>query len=89
MDEKAFRAAREAEGYTQFAVVEWEPGRVNETHTHDFTASAFLLDGRITVETADESTTCRAAGDTFTLGAGIPHREVVGPDGVKFLVARK
>ncbi|MEQ9640911.1 MAG: cupin domain-containing protein [Alphaproteobacteria bacterium] len=88
MDQQAFKAAREAEGYTEFAVREWAAGTVNDDHTHDFSASALVLDGELTIECADGTTTCRA-GDTFALDAGIPHKETVGGAGVKFLVARK
>ncbi len=89
MDEVSFKQAREAEGYSVFKVVRWDPDTVNAVHTHDFGAHILVLDGEITVVTEDgQSTICRA-GDTFALNSGIPHAETVGPNGVKILSARK
>ncbi len=89
MDEASFKAKAEAEGYGNFAIRDWEPGLVNEMHTHDFSASILVLAGELTVTCEDGSTkTCRA-GDTNSLTAGIPHAEVVGPEGVRFISGRK
>lgn len=88
MDEQAFRADLATRGYETFVTREWEPGLVNDTHTHDFTAAALVLDGEIRIETESETCVCRA-GDTFELAAGIPHKEIIGPQGVTFLVGRK
>lgn len=87
MDEKAFRAEQARRGCTEFHVRDWAPGTVNDSHAHDFAASILVLAGEITVETKDGTTTCHA-GDTFSLDAGVPHTERIGPDGVRFLSAR-
>lgn len=89
MDEATFRAKAESEGYGDFAIRDWEPGLTNDMHTHDFSASILVLEGELTVTCEDGSTkTCRA-GDTNSLAAGIPHTELVGPEGVKFISGRK
>ena len=88
MDSKAFQTAREAEGYAGFVERDWPAGTVNDDHAHEFAAAAIVLDGEITIRTDNGVTTCRV-GDTFQLDAGIPHKEVVGPTGVRFLVGRK
>lgn len=88
MDEATYVKRLEAEGYKDIGVIEWEAGRVNDTHTHDFTARAYVLQGALTVDCDSESTTCNA-GDDFTLAAGISHVERVGPDGVKFVFGKK
>ena len=36
MDKAAFRKMLADEGYEAAVEVAWEPGTVNETHTHDF-----------------------------------------------------
>jgi quercetin dioxygenase-like cupin family protein len=88
MDEQTFKRQIEADGYDQAAMVEWEPGTFNDTHTHDFSAALLVLSGEITVKTDAGETTCRAE-DTFSLAAGVPHSETIGADGVRFLVGRK
>lgn len=88
MQESEFRAKLKAGGYADARLVEWEPNTVNDTHTHDFDASVLVLDGEITVVTADDTCTCRA-GDTFALDAGILHSEIIGEDGVRFLSGRR
>jgi quercetin dioxygenase-like cupin family protein len=89
MKEQAFRKLLAKEGYGEGAVRDWAAGTFNDTHSHDFSAKVLVLDGEITVTTADgRATTCRA-GDTFQLAAGTPHQERVGPDGVRFLGGRK
>lgn len=88
MNEKSFRKRLQAEGYAEGPIIEWAPNTFNDTHTHEFSASVLVLDGEITVTTADGATTCRA-NDTFRLAAGTPHSEQVGPDGVRFLSGRK
>ena len=88
MDQDAFKAGLRARGYETFLTREWAPGLINDTHSHEFSAAALVLDGEIRIETAEETCICRP-GDTFELGAGIPHKEIIGPQGVKFLVGRK
>ena len=88
MTESEFRAYVAAHGYDAPEIVERPGGVENEDHTHDFSAAAFILDGEITVITADSAQTCRA-GDHFELASGIEHHERYGPAGSKFLIARK
>ncbi len=88
MDEQAFREQVKRDGYGEPELIEWDAGTVNDTHTHDFAATIYVLSGEITVATDEEDRTCRA-GDTGSLGTGVPHTERIGPDGVTFLVARK
>lgn len=88
MDEIGFKERLKRDGYAEGGIVEWAPNTFIDTHTHEFSASVLVLDGEITVKTADGATTCRK-GDTFRLAAGTPHSEQVGPDGVRFLSGRK
>lgn len=88
MQEAEYRARLAQGGYAEAQRIEWAANTVNDTHTHDFGAFLLVLDGEITVATADRTTTCRA-GDTFALDAGIPHSETVGPAGVTFLSGRR
>jgi quercetin dioxygenase-like cupin family protein len=89
MDEASFRRDRAAEGYEDFNLIDWPAGQLNDMHTHEFGAHALILEGEITVTTEDgKATTCRS-GDTFALAGGIRHEEIVGPNGVKLISARK
>ena len=88
MDETMFRDQALEEGYAEPVVLEYEPDKVIDTHTHDFAASLLILSGKITVTREDGATSCNT-GDTFRLAKGVPHSEKAGPEGVRFLVARK
>lgn len=88
MDEAQFRTKLAQGGYEVGEVTDLAPGATKDTHAHDFSAMILVLDGEITVTTADGDTTCRA-GETFSLAAGIPHSERIGADGVRFLAGRK
>ena len=88
MNEAAFRDQAKIEGYDEPEIVEKEANITNQEHTHDFAASALILAGQVSVVTAAGTTTC-CVGDTFSLDGGIPHREEYGPEGARFLVARR
>ncbi len=88
MDEAQYRQQLAEQGYGEPSLVEWDAGTVNDTHSHEFSASILVLDGEITVTLADGTVTC-GPGDTFALAAGIPHAETVGLEGVRFLAGRK
>lgn len=87
MNVEAFRADAARRGYGEIAEVAWRPGYAAETHTHDFGATLFVLEGEVTVGLDGRTVTCRA-GERFTLAAGAPHSERAGPDGARFLVGR-
>lgn len=89
MDEAAFRQQMKSEGYEKIDVIEWDSTVSNELHSHEFAASAMVLSGELTVTTADGKATTCGAHDTFALAANVPHAEQVGPEGVRFIVARK
>ena len=88
MNEQEFRQRVEQEGYGEIGEQSLEADRVTDEHTHDFSAAAFVLSGQLSGATSEGTTTCRA-GDSFFLEADVPHSEIVGSDGVRFLFARK
>ena len=57
-------------------------------HAHDFDVEALVIEGEITLACNGESKTYRA-GDRFSMAAGIPHKEVIGPEGVRYVVGRR
>jgi len=88
MTEEQFRAQLVSQGFTDIEVLEREANLSNDDHTHDFTASALILDGEISVTTAEGTTTC-GVGDTFMLDGGVVHHETYGPQGARFLLGRR
>ncbi|MBT3699880.1 MAG: cupin [Alphaproteobacteria bacterium] len=88
MTEQEFRDKAHQDGYAEPNLVDWEANLVNEEHTHDFSARIFVLSGELKVVCADRTSVCQA-GDNDALAAGTPHAEYAGPEGVKFLAARK
>lgn len=88
MDERTFRDEASRDGYADPVLIEWEAGTFNDTHTHEFAARIFVLSGEMTVKTPERETTC-GGGDSEGLEFGVPHSERIGPEGVRFLVARK
>jgi len=77
-----------SKGFPEPSVIEREANLVTTDHVHDYTACALILDGEISVVTADGTTTCRS-GDTFSLDSGIPHHEEYGPQGARLLFSRR
>lgn len=87
MNADAFRAKAARRGMGPVAETAWAPETVNPPHAHDFAAMLLMLDGEIEVTVGGRTHRC-AAGDTFSLAAGVTHSERAGPRGARFLVAR-
>ena len=81
-----FEAALLADGYTS-ETRETAADHATPMHTHPFDVRAMVLEGDITLTTAEGSTTYRP-GDVFTMAAGRLHSEGIGPNGVKNLAGR-
>jgi len=88
MDRREFEALLAAERFEQVVTVEREPGGSMDLHSHPFEAKALVIEGELSIRTAHEERVYRA-GEVFHLLADVPHSEVFGPGGVKYLVGRK
>ena len=88
MNETTFRVMLASKGFPEPAVIEREANLVTTDHVHDFTACALILDGEISVVTAERTPTC-GPGDTFTLDSGITHHEEYGPQGARLLFSNR
>jgi quercetin dioxygenase-like cupin family protein len=86
MTPDAFEVALLRDGYTADARV-IAPGHATPQHTHPFHVRGLVLEGDITLSTAEGSRTYRP-GEVFTMQAGCPHAETIGPNGVRNLVGR-
>ncbi len=88
MDASAFELRLRTEGYPEIRSNEMPPNRHNPEHTHPFDVLALVLEGDITLTVEGEARIYRA-GDEFSMKAGCPHAEDVGPGGVKYLAGRR
>lgn len=88
MNEATFRVMLASKGFPEPTVIEREANLVTSDHVHDYTACALILDGRISVVTADRTTTC-GPGDIFSLDGGITHHEEYGPAGARLLFSKR
>ncbi len=88
MNEATFRVMLASKGFPEPTVIEREANLVTTDHVHDYTACALILDGQISVVTADRTTTC-GPGDIFSLDGGITHHEEYGPAGARLLFSKR
>ncbi|MBK6660783.1 MAG: AraC family ligand binding domain-containing protein [Proteobacteria bacterium] len=88
MNEATFRVMLASKGFPEPTVIEREANLVTTDHVHDYTACALILDGQISVVTADRTTTC-GPGDIFSLDGGITHHEQYGPAGARLLFSKR
>ena len=76
------------EGYPDPVEVLREPNGHLDHHTHPFEVKALVLSGSIEL-TINGSTSHYSAGSVFHLGFEELHSETYGPQGVRYLAARK
>jgi quercetin dioxygenase-like cupin family protein len=88
MDRREFEALLAAERFEQGMTVERDPGGSMDLHSHPFEAKALVIEGELSIRTAQGERLYRA-GEVFHLLAAVPHSETFGPGGVKYLVGRK
>ena len=88
MDRHAFESRLKSEGYPEIRTNELPPNRRNPEHSHPFDVLAMVLEGEITLTVEGAARTYRP-GDEFSMKAGCPHAEDIGPAGVKYLVGRR
>jgi quercetin dioxygenase-like cupin family protein len=86
MTEAEFRAELASHGVEPY-IAEWQPGRFNAEHAHDFTARGYVLTGEFTL-TYDGVAHLQPAGSDFKLAAGITHTELAGAEGTKIIAGR-
>ncbi|MEQ9328016.1 MAG: hypothetical protein RJQ21_12075 [Rhodospirillales bacterium] len=92
MTEADYLASLAPKGYGEAVGKTWEPGLLNDTHTHDVALYLYIRQGAMTLDVgagAAMLTTACGPGDVIEVPAGVAHVERVGPGGVSFLVARK
>jgi mannose-6-phosphate isomerase-like protein (cupin superfamily) len=87
MNRAEFEAELQREGY-EVSEGEIAPNERRQAHAHGYDVRLLVLDGSITLVFGDDR---RAFGpnDTCYVPAGLTHEELIGADGVKYLVGRR
>lgn len=83
-----FRTAALARGFDEVLERHWQPGTVLDTHTHDFSVDALVVQGEMWL-TVGADTRRLLPGDRFTLDRAVPHAERYGDQGATYWVARR
>ncbi|MEO5772149.1 MAG: AraC family transcriptional regulator [Burkholderiaceae bacterium] len=83
-----FEQAARRRGITAVLERRWPADTVLAEHTHDFAASALLVQGRMWL-TVGAATRELGPGDRFELDAGTEHAERYGSEGATYWVARR
>ena len=82
-----FEAAARARGCDEVIKREWPALTVLESHSHNFTARALVVQGEMWL-TVGDATRHMVPGDRFELDREVPHSERYGPEGATYWVAR-
>lgn len=88
MSKTQFIKMLQQEGYPEPVEVQREPNGHLDDHTHPFEVKALILEGAIEL-IIHGSTKTYESGDIFHLGLEEVHAETYGPQGVRYLAARK
>ena len=84
----SFSAAANEAGFHEVLERHWEAGKVLDTHSHPFDASAQVVQGEMWL-TVGASTRHLRVGDSFELDRDVPHAERYGDEGATYWVARR
>ena len=88
MERTKFETEACEQGYAEIVDRRMEANTLKPEHAHEFDARLLVLEGAIMIAAAGTERTYRA-GDTFSMSAGCRHSERSGPDGARYLAARR
>jgi quercetin dioxygenase-like cupin family protein len=88
MERVAFEDEIQQQGYGEIVDRHMAASTLNPEHAHEFDARLLVLEGAMTIAAEGSERTYRA-GDTFAMAAGCRHTEHSGPDGARYLAARR
>ena len=83
-----FESVLRRDGFDDVRRSQIPAGTVIAEHAHPFDVRALVLNGEITL-TVEGVDYAYREGDIFVMPAGHPHAEIIGPDGVDYLVGRR
>lgn len=87
MNEDRFRSELEDSGF-ECSHFEIEPNRQRKDHSHPWHARLLVLEGELTMVTADGEESI-GAGATCAMAAHRLHAEITGPTGARGLIGKK
>ncbi|MBU3723916.1 MAG: cupin [Burkholderiaceae bacterium] len=88
MQQQEFLASIRQNGFADPVELIREANGFLDTHEHPFEARVLVIDGQIEIG-SKQSSRVYQAGETFHLEKNEPHWERYGPQGVRYLSARK
>ena len=88
MNEDEFKALCEEKGYSDIKIKSYEPDGYDPMHTHDLSIIGLVLDGQMTLE-LEEGSTSYKPGDICEFAAGTLHAERTGPNGARIVLGFK
>ena len=88
MDISSFQSGLATDGFQQIETKAVPADTRNAEHAHPFEVRALVLDGRISLTVAGVSSTYEK-GQVFTMAANCRHAELIGPEGVSYVVGRR
>ena len=88
MTPSTFESRLRADGYDEIETKQLAAKCDNAAHAHPFDVCALVLEGEITL-TVEGAARAYRNGDVFTMAAGCRHAEMVGGEGVRYLVGRR
>ena len=88
MNPSSFETRLRADGYDDIETKQLPAGTDNTAHDHPYDVCALVLEGEITL-TVDGAARAYRNGDVFTMAAGCRHAELIGGEGVRYLVGRR
>ena len=88
MNKEQFLQLLQRDGFPEPIEVHQIPSGHLDEHEHPFEVRALILGGAIEI-VSDGISQTYSAGDVFQLGFKQSHAESYGPEGVKYLAARK
>jgi quercetin dioxygenase-like cupin family protein len=89
MNAADFATVLRAEGFAEAIARRLPAGTAVPEHTHDFAAKVLVTAGAFTLIRDGAATTTYRPGDMFTVPAGCPHAEQIGPEGAEYLAGRR
>lgn len=88
MDRQTLEKQLLNDGYRRVFVWRDAPGATYPDHSHGCETTHVVLEGEITVTTAEGSRTC-GPGERFDVAAGAVHSAKVGAEGCTYLIGEK
>ena len=88
MDLSQFKRQAKRDGYLETFEKSMGPSEAKSEHSHPFDLRGIVLEGQLRIDCKEMPQAC-APGEVFVLDRDIRHREVAGPQGARYFVAKR